>query len=118
MNNGRHFIKTPKKLAQKKRQTDGYFMLLLDYARTSFRVFESHLRIVVGLDEDDFQLIKKQYSSIFILYQAPLGIYSIKDTSEAISPWQSMKGPCTLNMMILASKQNVFEPVLLELLEP
>ena len=32
----------------------------MGYARSPFRDFENYLRIVVGLDEDDNQLILKQ----------------------------------------------------------
>ena len=47
--------------------TDGYMLLLLDYGRSLFRDFESYLRIVVGLDEEDIQLILKEYNSHFLL---------------------------------------------------
>ena len=57
---GPRIILAYKKLETEKRQTDGYFMLLTGYARYSFRDFESYLRIEVGLDEDDIQLILKQ----------------------------------------------------------
>ena len=53
------------------------------YARSSFRDFESYLRIVVGLDEDDIELILKQYSSNFVTYELSPCIYTIKDVSEA-----------------------------------
>ena len=36
-------------------------MLLKGYARSPIRDFESYLRIVIGLDEDDIQLFSKQY---------------------------------------------------------
>ena len=42
-----------KKLETEKRRTDGYYMLLLGYGRSPFRVFESYHRIVVDLDEDN-----------------------------------------------------------------
>ena len=51
---GPRIIKAYKKLETEKRQTDGYYMSLLGHARSLFRDFESYLRIVVGLDEDDF----------------------------------------------------------------
>ena len=35
----------------------------------SIRDFESYLRVVVGLNEDDIQLIFKQYISHFITYE-------------------------------------------------
>ena len=41
------------------------------------------MRIVVGLDEEDFQLILKQYNSHFITYKTP-GNYTIKDISDTI----------------------------------
>ena len=51
------------KLSLEKKNSDGYMMLLLGYSRSLFRDFESYLRIVVGLDEEDIQLILKQYKS-------------------------------------------------------
>ena len=48
------------KLSHEKKNSDGYMILLLGYSRSLFRDFESHLRIVVGLDEEGFQLILKQ----------------------------------------------------------
>ena len=56
----------------------------MGYARSSFRGFESYIRIVVGLDEDDIQLILKQYSSSFIKYETPPGVYPFKDISGAV----------------------------------
>ena len=50
---GLDIIKTYRKLSMEKSQTDGYYLLLNDYAHSSFRDFESYLRIVVGLDEED-----------------------------------------------------------------
>ena len=47
---------------------DGYVLLLMGYARSPFRDFESYLTIIVGLDEDDIQLILKQYNSNFLTY--------------------------------------------------
>ena len=73
-----------KKLETEKRQTDGYYMLLIGYARSPFRDFECYLRIVVGMDEEDFQLILKQYNSPFVTYELSPGIYLIKDISEAV----------------------------------
>ena len=59
-------------------------MLLIDYARSPFREFESYLRIVVALDEDDIQLFSKQYISNFITSEKPPGNHSILDISEVI----------------------------------
>ena len=72
------------KLSLEKKYSDGYMILLLGYSRSPFRDFEGYLRIVVGLDEEDIQLILKQYSSHFITYELTPGIYTIQDISENI----------------------------------
>ena len=57
----------------------------MGYARSPFRDFESYLRIVVGLDEDDFQLILKQYNANFVTYELDPSIYTtIEDLQEAV----------------------------------
>ena len=56
----------------------------MGFARSPFRDFESILRIVVGLDEDDIQVIVKQYKSNFVLYELSPVTYTIKYTSEAV----------------------------------
>ena len=63
--------------------TDGYMILLLGYSASSFRDFESYLRLVIGLD-GDIQLILKEYNSHFITYELTPGIYTIQDISDAI----------------------------------
>ena len=72
------------KLSHEKKNSDGYMILLLGYAKSAFWDFESYLRIVVGLDEEDIQLFLKQYNSHFITYELTPGIYTIKDISDAI----------------------------------
>ena len=42
------------------------------------------MRIRVGLDEEDIQLILKEYNSHFITYELSPGIYTIKDISDVI----------------------------------
>ena len=69
-----------------KPNTDGYDILTMGYARSPFRDFESYFRTVVGLDEDDVQLILKQYKSNFVIYELSPGIYTIKDIAEAVYP--------------------------------
>ena len=59
-------------------------MLLFGYCASSFRDFESYLRLVIGLDERDILLILKEYNSHFITYQLTPGIYTIQDISDAI----------------------------------
>ena len=56
----------------------------MDYVRSPFQDFESYLRIVVGSDEDDIQLILKQHNSYFVTYELPPGNYTIKDISEVV----------------------------------
>ena len=48
------------KLRSDKSSHDGFIILLMGYARSPYRDFEIYLRIVVGLEEDDIQLILKQ----------------------------------------------------------
>ena len=55
-------------------------ILLLGYSRSLFR----DLRIVVGLPEEDIQLILEEYNSRFITYELTPGIYSIHDISDTI----------------------------------
>ena len=81
---GPHIIDEYYKLSTEKMNTDGYMILLLGYSRSLFRDFECYLRIVVGLEEEDIQLILKQYSSHFITYELTPGIYTIQDNSDAI----------------------------------
>ena len=64
-------------------------VLLLGYSASSFRDFESYLRLVISLNEEGIQLILKEYSSHFITYELTPGIYTIQDISDAI---QSFSG--------------------------
>ena len=47
--------------------------------------FESYLRNLTGLNEDDIQLILKQYNYKFITYEISPGIYTFKEISEVLS---------------------------------
>ena len=58
----------------------------MGYARSPFRHFESFFKNVVCLDEDDIQLISKQYNANFVTYELSPGVYTIKDISEAFHP--------------------------------
>ena len=80
---GPRIISAYKNLRLEKPSTDGYIILLLGYARSPFRAFESYLRIVLGLDEDDVHLGSKQYNPNFFTYEISPGIYSIILFSEA-----------------------------------
>ena len=81
---GPRIIEDHNKLILETSNTDGSVILIMGYARSPFRDFESYLRIVVGLDEDDIQLIFRQYSSVFVTSEKPPGVYLIKDISEAM----------------------------------
>ena len=73
-----------KKMRSEKSSTGGYILILKGSARSPFREFESYLRLVVGSNEDDIQLILKQYNSNFVSYELPPGIYTINGISEAV----------------------------------
>ena len=74
-----------KKIRSQNSVTDGYVvMFLMGFARSPFRDSESRLRFVVGLDEDDIQLILKQYNSFLITYEILSGIYKIKNNSKVV----------------------------------
>ena len=57
------------KLSNEKKNSDGYMILLFGYRASSIRDFESYLRLIVGLDLEDVQLILKEYNSHFITYE-------------------------------------------------
>ena len=72
------------KISTEKKNNDGYMIILLGYSRSLFRDFESYLRIVIGSDEEDIQLILKQYNSHFVTYEITPGIYTIQDISDTV----------------------------------
>ena len=82
---GPNIIKTYRKLSTEKSQTDGYYILLLNYMRSSLRDFERYLRLLSSLDENDIQLILKQYNSNFTTYKIPPAAHIFKDLSEVLS---------------------------------
>ena len=72
------------KLSNERKNSDGYMILILGYARSPFRDFESFLRIVVGLEEEGIRLLLKQYISHFVTYEISPGIHTIQDISDAV----------------------------------
>ena len=64
----------------------------MGYARSPFSDFESYLRIVVGLDEDDIQLLLKQYVSISVTYEILPGVYSTRDFAKAVYSLRDHEG--------------------------
>ena len=85
-------IGTYQKLRLDKASTDGYTILLLYYARSLFRDFESFLRMTGDLDEDDIQLILKQYNEKFVTYELEPGNYSIEDIQKSVYPLGDHEG--------------------------
>ena len=77
---------TYRKLRSNKSSHDGYIILLKGYARSPFRHFECYLRIVIGLEEDNIQLILKQYNEKFFTYELDPGNYTIEDIQKAVYP--------------------------------
>ena len=80
------------KLRSDKSSHDGYIILLMGYARSPFRDFESYLRIAVGLEEDNIRLILKQYNEKFITYVLDPGNYTIEDLQKAVNPLGDHEG--------------------------
>ena len=65
----------------------------MGYVRSPFTDFESYLRIVVDLDDEDIRLISKQYNSHFITYELSCpGIYTIQDISDAVRTFSGHGG--------------------------
>ena len=79
-------IETYQQLRSDKSSDDGYIILLMGYARSPFRDFESYFRIVIGLEEDNIQLISKQYNEKFVTYELDPGNYTIEDLQEVVFP--------------------------------
>ena len=57
----------------------------MDYIQSPFQEFESYLKILTGLKEDDIQLILRQYNSKCITDKFSPGDYTINDSSEFLS---------------------------------
>ena len=89
---GPRIIEAYQKIHSEKVSPDDYIILLLGYARYLFREFESFLRIVVGLDEDDIQLILKQYNASFVTNELDPGIYTTGDLQKAVYPLGDHEG--------------------------
>ena len=83
---------TYQKLRSDKSKHDGYTILLTGYANSSFKDFETYLRIIIGLEEDDIQLILKQYNEKFVTYELDPGNHTIEDIQKAVYPLGGQKG--------------------------
>ena len=89
---GPRIIKTYWNLRSEKSSTDGYIIFLMGYARSPFCDFESYHRIVVGLDEEDIQMILKQYSANFVTSEFEPANYTIEGLQEAACPLGDHEG--------------------------
>ena len=89
---GPQIAKTYWELRSDKSSHDGYIILLMGCARSPFRDFESYLRIVIGLEEDNNRLILKQYNEKFVTYELEPGNYGIKDIQKAVHPLGDHEG--------------------------
>ena len=65
---------------------DGEYMnVVAGYTSSILQNFETYLRAVVGLVEDDFRLVLEEYNSSFISYELQPGLYTFKDLCEVLS---------------------------------
>ena len=85
-------IEAYKKLRLEKTSTDGYLILLMAYARSPFRDFESFLRMTGDLDEDDIQLMLKQNNENIITYELDPGNHTLEDLQKAVYPLGDSEG--------------------------
>ena len=95
-------IKPSKDLGMEKSSMDDYLILLMGYARSPNRDFESYLTIVVSLDEDDIQLISKQHISLLSTMENLQAFIQVKINQRLCTPKVILKGLYKLNMMMLA----------------
>ena len=72
---GPPIFKAFKKPYSQKRRIDGYYIIIMSYARSPFRHFERYLKIAVALVEDDVQLILKQIDSDFVTKKHPQAFF-------------------------------------------
>ena len=103
-----HIAETYWKLRSDKSSHDGYIILLMGYARSPFRDFESYLRIAVGLEEDNTRLILKQYNEKFITYELNPGNYTIEDLQKAVYPLGDHEGTLQIEYDDLHKKVKLF----------
>ena len=89
---GPQIAKTYWELRSDKSSQDGYIILLTGYARSPFTDFETYLRIVIGLEEENIRLILRQYNEKFITYELEPGIYTIEDIQKAVYPLGDHEG--------------------------
>ena len=77
-------IEEYKEQVTKRMKDEQYMNILSIYTSSVFQEFESFLRTQIDLIEDDVKLVLDEYNSSFITYELEPGIYSYRDTSEAL----------------------------------
>ena len=80
----------------------------MGFARSPFRDFESYLRIVIGLEKDEIQLILKQYNEKFTTYELDPGNYTIEDLQKAVYPLGDYEGTLQIEYDGLNKKVKLF----------
>ena len=74
-----------------------------------FADLENHPRIVVGLDEDDIQMILKQYNSNLVLFELSPTIYSIKDIAGTVYTMVDHDGTLIIEYDDICMKNTFFD---------
>ena len=77
-------------------------------ARSPFRDFECYLRIVIGLEEDNIQLISKQYNEKFVTYELEPGNYMIEDIQKSVYRHGDHEGTLQIEYDDLNQKVKLF----------
>ena len=78
--------------------------------KSSLRDFESFLRIVVGLDEDDVQILFKTYNLYFVIKETTPGINPKRKTSEVIYHMGDLKGTLQIECDNIRMKTKKIDP--------
>ena len=77
-------IEEYKEQVTKRMNDEQYMNILAIYTSSVFQDFENFLRTQIDLIEDDVKLVLDEYNSSFNTYELEPGIYSYKETSEAL----------------------------------
>ena len=77
-------IEEYKEQVTKRMKDEQYMNILAIYTSSVFQDFKSFFRTQIDLIEDDVKLVLDEYNSSFITYELEPGIYSYKETSEAL----------------------------------
>ena len=72
-------------MSKEENQTNGYYIIIFCCGKSPLRDFESYFRNLAGLNEDDIQLILKQYNSKFFTYKISSGLCTYTELAEVLS---------------------------------